>query len=57
MHFSKDTVVSNTAGAAIRQLVPLIFEKALEESKVAAAEGWEGMFLFCGGRRHGSRTL
>ncbi|OQV23124.1 Protein MON2-like protein [Hypsibius exemplaris] len=34
MHFGKDPVVSNTAGAAIRQLVPLLFEKALEESRL-----------------------
>ena len=34
MHFSKDPIVSSTAGAAIRQLVPLLFEKALEESRL-----------------------
>ncbi|GAU93699.1 hypothetical protein RvY_05597 [Ramazzottius varieornatus] len=34
MHFNKDPVISNTAGAAIRQIVPLLYEKALEESQL-----------------------
>ena len=43
LHFAKDTTIGNTAGATVRQLVSLVFERVVIEDATASEEISQGM--------------
>ena len=42
LHFAKDTTIGNTAGATVRQLVSLVFERVVIEDAAASEEISQG---------------